>query len=528
MCKDKNKYKIVAFIFDSGKINSSCYGDVVFENMLKNKELCNNKQKMIVSLGDILVEKRIIDLEPYIINDENCTINIEELTNFKDYPYCWIIEDVELNIANLLDARLKKEQPGYIGSFVIDITNTDPRKQFWKHLCRDFSIFKNTITCFEDPKITGGFRYCCTIKELGLNIKYCKEAEFSTIDELKVLQSTQIKNSNNLKIIENCKKTVDSIDRDLMNMNFMLCKELQIAGALIWNAIKDIDKIYFGKNYFTNEMNNHLFEYSFLTLYHASQGVERIQKIIVEMICKKEHFAIKEKQKVFDLLFSHNHLGLNNWISQKENISFNSGCIKLMNIIQKFYTELRYNRFSDNKNVKSTTTEINLLISLVDSEAIEDKKIKLQFGKYLGEIAHIYYKIVHKLSLEMNLYIYELESDSVASIVFHLKDNASNLYEDLQKRQQSKKELLFYILKNRPKIFNSLFNDTFSLEFDNALIYDYLNSVVNETTDNTTLFEDVDYLYDELCNENKNKWKAHLNSISNFIDILYNSFSDEE
>lgn len=105
MCKDKNKYKIVAFIFDSGKINSSCYGDVVFENMLKNKELCNNKQKMIVSLGDILIKKRIIDLEPYIITDENCTINIEELTNFKDYPYCWIIEDVELSIANLLDTR---------------------------------------------------------------------------------------------------------------------------------------------------------------------------------------------------------------------------------------------------------------------------------------------------------------------------------------------------------------------------------------------------------------------------------------
>ena len=48
---------IFAYIFDSGRIESSFYGEAVFENMLKGKELSKNPAKIIVSLGDIFLRK---------------------------------------------------------------------------------------------------------------------------------------------------------------------------------------------------------------------------------------------------------------------------------------------------------------------------------------------------------------------------------------------------------------------------------------------------------------------------------------
>ena len=81
--------KIFAYIFDSGRIGSSFYGEAVFENMLKGKELSKNSDKIIVSLGDIIFRKSYIDIEPYIIKDEYCTIDFDSLATdqqFKDFP----------------------------------------------------------------------------------------------------------------------------------------------------------------------------------------------------------------------------------------------------------------------------------------------------------------------------------------------------------------------------------------------------------------------------------------------------------
>ena len=62
------------------------------------------------------------------------------------------------------------------------------------------------------------------------------------------------------------------IDRDLSDLNFSIRDELQIAGVLIWKSINSLDRINF------NNTTN-LVEHPFMTLYFASQGIERIQKI---------------------------------------------------------------------------------------------------------------------------------------------------------------------------------------------------------------------------------------------------------
>ena len=44
---------MVAFFFDSGKIDNPFYGEVIFEYLIKGNELSNNISKVVVSEGDI-------------------------------------------------------------------------------------------------------------------------------------------------------------------------------------------------------------------------------------------------------------------------------------------------------------------------------------------------------------------------------------------------------------------------------------------------------------------------------------------
>ncbi|UKI37194.1 MAG: hypothetical protein L6V93_03145 [Clostridiales bacterium] len=121
-------------------------------------------------------------------------------------------------------------------------------------------------------------------------VDYDKEAQDSSVEESSSLQSSFIKKDSDLKI-----KTHSAldVDRDLILLNFSIGQEIQISGVLIWRSINDIDKIYFNSN---EELNEVLVEYPFLTLYHASQGIERIQKAIVELVCKKNHIQEKGKK----------------------------------------------------------------------------------------------------------------------------------------------------------------------------------------------------------------------------------------
>ena len=49
---------------------------------------------------------KVVDLEPYILKDEYCTIDLSELEpyRFTDYPYCWVMEDIDKEFVS----RVKK------------------------------------------------------------------------------------------------------------------------------------------------------------------------------------------------------------------------------------------------------------------------------------------------------------------------------------------------------------------------------------------------------------------------------------
>ena len=335
---------VIAFIFDSGRLEDSFYGRVVFEHMLKDQEIVGNTKKTVISSGDLSIYRTYIDITPYIINDEICTIEMDKLDKtrpFKDYPFCWVAEDIDISIAQSIDKRLKDTLPGYIGITKIDTLSENEYKQFWKKLPRTFAISGNKILVFQNPELTP-FLYEELSKELGYDVEYFPNAEYMPIEESNVKQSSYVTCEADRYIKTNMRSR-SGAERDAMVMNFDLNKELHISGDFIWKSIVDISRV----NFTIVPPDISCIEHSFFTLYHAAQGIERLQKILVELIARKHHITQSEVEKANELLFTHDHHTLNSWIEQKENIKFSRCCKRMFCILQEFYNNYRYKRYAD-------------------------------------------------------------------------------------------------------------------------------------------------------------------------------------
>lgn len=489
-----------AFIFDSGKLGSSFYGEVVFEHMIKGGELSNNAETIIVSLGNIFINQRYIDIEPYVIKDEFCTLDFDDLlgqNRFSDLPFCWIVENLSSDMACAIDSRLKESLVGYVGLSRVDKSSTLERKQFWKYAVKKFSLYGNTITSFQDPQLVGEFVHSEISTQLGYTIKYAPQFD-DELDDDEENAGIQNKSTEQLK----------DIDRDLLSLNFSIRQELQISGALLWKSINALSKIHFNAD---GDSNVHLVEYPFFSLYFASQGIERMQKAIIELVCKKNHIPEKEKDRVYDLLMSHAHDRLNNWIEEKEDIKLNTNCRKLIDILTRFYNTVRYARYADESYRRSTTPEYDLLLELKSSNSSNPgDEIKNNFGNYLGKLANMYFALYNKLCSDLNIFAYELEYDSAACIVYGYREKPKNLYREFLNRQNAKKEILYWLMKKASEYPKYSFAKEDALDFDADSVERYLWELIFNSEDGQDCYDEVNCLYDELCSIDKDKWKNRL------------------
>lgn len=102
------------------------------------------------------------------------------------------------------------------------------------------------------------------------------------------------------------------MDRGILEMNFALVQEVNIAGVQIWKAIEDIERPYItktGNGYSATE-------YIFTSMYQAAQGIERLLKIIIELILYRKDDS--NNQNVRELLLGHNHPAMFKYISENE------------------------------------------------------------------------------------------------------------------------------------------------------------------------------------------------------------------
>ncbi|MDR0832130.1 MAG: hypothetical protein LBM99_04475 [Bacillales bacterium] len=320
------------------------------------------------------------------------------------------------------------------------------------------------------------------------------------------------------------KKGKPSIDRGLEEMNFSLVKEVEISGIFIWKSIEDIDKVYIP----TLKMpflSGHLF----LSLYEASQGIERLQKIIVELILYAKKYSEDEKKNANNLLKSHYHTGLNDWILRnKGEIKFSADANRLFNILEKFYNNVRYSRYSYSDDISQEVTLFLEFGKDCEKNDYNNRSLKRLYGKALGEISRKYYKLIEKISNELNIYVYEIPYEYPTSIVF-LDYYDNNLYDALQKINVSKKELFYYLTQNHFS-FNkeNLLDKMKTINFDSSMINSYLEEIITNRNSSTELFSFVSEHYDEMVKNNKKSWKERIGIIDVLIANTSSFFLDDD
>ena len=278
---------MVALLFDSGQIESGFYGEYIFENIVKGGEISKNSHKVVVSHGDIFSKQIYEDILPFTIRDDLCSIE-KEHDKCKGIIYSVLFEDISFKIAKEIDIRLKDEVSAYIGMTSIDYNSRDSRKQFWKSLIRAYSIEGKTIVCFGHKD--EGFMFESKAKEYGFYVNFDNffdDLDLSGKKELfSTRQSSYIKKFSQIKVVSG---KSDS-DRGILEMNYSLVKEVEISGVQIWKSIEDINRVYLIKN-----STDFVVDYLFTSLYQASQGIERLLKISIELLVYGQKY---DKEKV--------------------------------------------------------------------------------------------------------------------------------------------------------------------------------------------------------------------------------------
>ncbi|MDR0930325.1 MAG: hypothetical protein LBM38_01045 [Clostridiales bacterium] len=510
-----NEQLNIAFIFDSGKFNTGWYGEEVFEVIMSVEELKNCSDEIVIRAGDILDRRVFGDLSPFLIKDDLCTIDFQPISwgGLKGWPFCWVLQNISEKAAKVIDDILNKKLVAYKGMARVDMLSKDERKQFWKNLIPLCSVKENLITAFHNE--CDGEEENFVFEEATKKLSYA----------ISIGSYTHEENEHFDEKIE-----VD-LDRDLSEMNFALRKELQISGAMIWKSIEEISKIKFfhpdDKSLFQNK--EYLCEYPFLALYFAAQGVERLQKIIIELMYYKNKDLRSEQDRIRRLLMSHNHTGLRDYINKIAENDFKDNENILFDVLLQFYNDARYSRFSTQDDINK---ELKLLEKIGGGNKEEySENIKKAFGTALGKIAFSYYNLVYSLCSELNIYAYELESESTACLVFR-GEKSKKLYNIFLQIKQSKKELIFWLLKYGQKHPEHEFLNVFQeLDFDRANIGTYISEIFDNKNGCEYLSDAVDVLYDELCEENKQKWKERLEGVDYLIgnsNIIFDEVDDDE
>ena len=524
-----NQKCMVAFIFDSGRFDTYGYGRAAFEAILEGKELKKNPTKIVISVGDILNGKRYIDISPYVIMDEMCSISFKALINnqtsqdgedkhnnarFVDSPFVVLMEDIDMRLAQTINARVHDICKAYIGMTSIDIKSTDQRKQFWKHLVRLFSLEMGVCTVFGESE--AGFSYEELFNNAGYNIRYDEFPYGMSINGQGELFSTRqssfITHIEQLKFIDG----KNDSDREVFNMNFALVKEVELAGVEIWSAIEAINKVYLEK-----DSEYIIVDYIFMSFYQAAQGIERLLKIIVELVVYMN--KDKDKSKTDELLYSHNHIALADYLEKKKIIKLESSCRKLLYTLSKFYNEARYNRYADCSNDMLESSLLNELGRKLKKEDFNDE-FKKFYGKLLGKVSRILYKAIGDLSYKLNIYVYELNSTSVACKVFY-DSYQENLYKSLLECENAKREIIWYLICNGSRIQNKYKQVNIPpVPFEDVGLNEYVSKMEKNNLDETDIVSYIDEVYEEMRNNGKDDVKLR----KDFLSYLFSSDSCEE
>lgn len=323
------------------------------------------------------------------------------------------------------------------------------------------------------------------------------------------------------KMIGSEEMLVDEIwDFKSINMG----RELEISGEFIYESAKKTMSITGLNNQY--EIN--------IILYTGAVGMERLQKIYLCLVLQNP----TDKDSIPKCLIEHNHLELEKEIEKYTTEQISKNGKSLLGVFSNYYNNYRYANYIPGKN----SSELRkLFISFLKKQngkfnfdepcaPIQFEAFKRFYINELGRMARYFFELIKRKARDINISTYEIDSYSNAARVF-LSTQRRSLYEQMIIEQNSIKELLLYMYKNKREsgVFR-LLNDMESLKMDDELVNDYLSDLC-EGKVNDWLIDYVDELYEEMKDVKKRKERKELLRLIGNRSVLFDiddSEDDEE
>lgn len=298
-------------------------------------------------------------------------------------------------------------------------------------------------------------------------------------------------------------------------------RELEISGEFIYESAKKTMSITGLNNQY--EIN--------IILYTGAVGIERLQKIYLCLVQQNPTY----KASIPKCLMGHNHFELEKEIEKYTTKHISKNGKSLLGVFSEYYNNYRYANYIPGKN----SSELRkLFISFLKKQngkfnfdepcaLVQFEVFKRFYINELGKIASHFFELIEHKARDINTYTYEIDSYSNAVRVF-LSTKRRSLYEQMVIEQNSIKELLLYMYKNKREsgVFR-LLNDMESLEMDDALVNDYLADLC-EGKVNDWLIDYVDELYEEMEDIKKRKKRKDLLSLIGDRSVLFDFEDDED
>ena len=287
----------------------------------------------------------------------------------------------------------------------------------------------------------------------------------------------------------------NSMKSDQAWKNFNLGQELHISGTFIYTGLRRFHEMR------TLDHTDELFEF----LYNLSVGLERLLKIAVVFL---EHNDNTDQEKLEKSLITHNHLDLLKRVRKHARVKLSTPHNEFLALLGRFYTTLRYDRFtlSSVYNLDREREELlrvlskRLQVEIENPSRLFATRNETRYRKYVRKvvttISSELFDVIRTKASELNLYTYELRDGSKAQTVFLGQA-------DLPTEEVLWKELLIFLMntKSSSGIIEFL-RSIEPLDFDPELANDYL-ACFQSDAEKAFVVGELETLYGELENPGK-------------------------
>ena len=298
-------------------------------------------------------------------------------------------------------------------------------------------------------------------------------------------------------------------------------RELEIAGEFIYDSAKEAMSIKGLNN--TYEIN--------IILYTGAVGIERLQKIYLCLVAQDP----TDVSSMPKCLRQHNHIELQHEVNKFSDKNVAKNAMSLLGVFSDYYNNFRYANYypgQPDKNLRKLF--IGFLKRLNGKFNFDEPYAAVQFEEFkrfyineLGKLAVHFYLLIHEKASELNTYTYEIDSFSRAARVFWSAQRKT-LYEQMVLEQNATKELLLYIYKkNRGTGVFRLLDEMEALDFDDALVNEYLEDLCAGKV-NDLLIDYVDDLHEDIEDKAKRKERKELLSLIGNCSVCFDLDEDEE